>query len=405
MKIKNLYLLLFFLCIANVEIFAQYIPKGMNYQAVARDEKGYELKNKELEVRISIIANESSGPVEYTESHSPTTDKYGLFSLVIGQGSFVSGLVSDFSEINWGSGVHFLKVEVDFGAGLKSMGLTQLLAVPYALYSGTSANVPLDDQKLAYDPLKRELSLEDGGKVDLTGLYKDSDADSTNELQYLSWNGQALSISGRNSITLTDLINDADADSTNEIQDLTLDEGNNILKITDNPAANPVSLLKYLDDTDKQNLSRNGYNLSIERGNTINIKPKLIAFRASSAGSGVPINAGASANLVFNNEKLDSVSVYNETTGEFKVPPGGEGLYQFSLVYEYSSAKQTLEIHVNGNFYEQVIITSPIGSYFVFPFFIYLTEDSRITIVAKTEAGSLVPTYPGPGIFSGYRVQ
>jgi hypothetical protein len=96
MNTKSFLLSFAILVAATICSFSQYTPKGMSYQAVARDEKGFELKNKELEVRISIIPVDPNGASEYTESHNVITDKYGLFSLIIGQGSYISGTASDF---------------------------------------------------------------------------------------------------------------------------------------------------------------------------------------------------------------------------------------------------------------------------------------------------------------------
>lgn len=524
MNRKTGFLFLIFIFITGIYSYSQYIPKGINYQAVARDERGYELKNKQLEVRISIIPLDPSGTPEYTESHSIITDKYGLFNILIGQGSYVSGGSSQFSDIDWGSGVHFLKVEVNFGTGLKLMGTTQFLAVPYALYAGSAANTPdaKDQQKLSYDPLIKELSLENGGKADLSGLYEDPDSDPNNEIQDLSYanhvlslskansvtintddadpdpkneiqnldlKGYQLSISGGNTVTLTDLFEDADHDSINEIQDLHLDEMSNILTITNNPVANPVylqkfmdntdnqllytaidslgilrgnkipmdisktneiqtlrkstsgdsillslnggfvidkfddadnnpqnelqsvrligdnlsltndpnaaevSLNKYFDNTDSQTLSVNGYNLSITGGDTVNLRPGIIAFRAISTGSPIMLSAGASTILVFADEKIDLGNGYNNLNGRFIVPSGGEGLYNFNLVYKLITG-QSLDIQLNGSLYEQVLSTES------FPFIMYLNDGDYVEIVLRSSVNS----FPQAGVLSGFRV-
>jgi hypothetical protein len=70
----------------------------------------------------------------YTETHSPTTNEFGLFSLNIGAGTIVTGV---FAGIDWGTNDKFLKVEADFSGGTSfiEMGTSQLLSVPYALYA------------------------------------------------------------------------------------------------------------------------------------------------------------------------------------------------------------------------------------------------------------------------------
>jgi hypothetical protein len=426
----------------------------MSYQAVARDENGYELKNRQIDVKISIL--DQSFVNEYCESHSPITDKYGLFSLIIGEGSYVAGPADDFTEINWGSGVHYMSVDVDFGSGFKHMGTTQFLAVPYALYAGTASNSPgsKDDQKLSFDPLNKELTLEDGGKADLSGLYEDSDADPTNELQFLSWNGEILSIKSAkgdsSSVSLIELKNDQDHDITNELQEIHLDQEKNELTISNSPTNNPVYLNKYLDNTDEQTLSVKGDSLLISNGNAIltdvsktnelqspvlnanelgltndltntkvnlekylvhdqnlhidgykltidsgiiNIRPDIFAFKALTEGYSVPLQIGIPSILKFPGEKLNMGNGYNKETGRFTVPIGGEGLYHFDLIYK-SVPEHTVEIYVNGDFKEKVITVE------YYPFVIYLKDNEYIEIVLKsTEISN-----SRQGIFSGYRI-
>ncbi|MCC6690010.1 MAG: collagen-like protein, partial [Bacteroidia bacterium] len=111
---------------------AQGSPQGINYQAVARDNTGNILANKNINVRFEI-----TGSLTFTEQHSTTTNKFWLFNLVIGKGTQTS--TSSFSAINWGSAPHFLEVFVDYnGSGFLSLGKTQLMSVPYALYAGNA---------------------------------------------------------------------------------------------------------------------------------------------------------------------------------------------------------------------------------------------------------------------------
>jgi len=74
----------------------------------------------------------------YVETHTTQSDDLAQVALVIGQGSTVSG---DFSQIDWSLGSYYLAIELDIGSGYVSMGTTQLLSVPYALYADTAGNV------------------------------------------------------------------------------------------------------------------------------------------------------------------------------------------------------------------------------------------------------------------------
>ena len=51
-------------------IFAQTVPQGINYQAVARDAAGNELINQSLTIQFSIISDVSAGTISWQETHS-----------------------------------------------------------------------------------------------------------------------------------------------------------------------------------------------------------------------------------------------------------------------------------------------------------------------------------------------
>tara|TARA_B100001250_G_scaffold285225_1_gene247289 strand:+ start:563 stop:2014 length:1452 start_codon:yes stop_codon:yes gene_type:complete len=114
-------------------ILAQSVPQGINYQAVARDINGVELSNQALTIQLSIIEGISPGILSWQESHPVTTNDFGLFTAIIGQGTS-TGLGSSvtFDAVDWGSENHYVKVEIN---GV-DMGTTQLMSVPYALQAG-----------------------------------------------------------------------------------------------------------------------------------------------------------------------------------------------------------------------------------------------------------------------------
>lgn len=114
--------------------FAQVVPQGINYQAVARDATGVELANQALTVQLSVITGSSTGPVSWQETHAVTTNDFGVFTAVIGQGASTgSGSSATFEEVDWGSATHYMKVEINTGSGYVDMGTNELLSVPYAL--------------------------------------------------------------------------------------------------------------------------------------------------------------------------------------------------------------------------------------------------------------------------------
>jgi hypothetical protein len=113
-------------------------PNGFNYQGIARDQSGQLWTNHSIGCRVSILDQSATGTELYAETHSVTTNNSGLFSFVIGNGTVVSGT---FNGINWASGSKYVKVEVDLngGSSYTIVSTSQMMSVPYALYS---ANKP-----------------------------------------------------------------------------------------------------------------------------------------------------------------------------------------------------------------------------------------------------------------------
>lgn len=134
MKIKILLCLLFALMFSSVMSQA---PNAFKYQAVIRDTSGIPMSEKAISLRISIIKGDIYGDEVYAEHHNVLSDKLGLVNLNIGQGLDAS---SEFSGIPWGEDSFFVKIEIamDGGMDYHLLGISKLLAVPYALYAASS---------------------------------------------------------------------------------------------------------------------------------------------------------------------------------------------------------------------------------------------------------------------------
>ncbi|WP_211345676.1 beta strand repeat-containing protein [Paraflavitalea soli] len=130
-----------FLCILLVLQLITIITIGqapgmLNYQGVARNSVGNVLPNKAIKLRLSIREGSAQGAIVYSETRSVTTNAVGLFNVQVGSpgASNVTGTVVG---VNWGGGAKFMQVEVDpaNGTAFTSIGASQLLSVPYALYA------------------------------------------------------------------------------------------------------------------------------------------------------------------------------------------------------------------------------------------------------------------------------
>jgi uncharacterized protein (TIGR02145 family) len=131
--------ILFTFCLLTFDflLFAQ-APQGIPYQAIARNASGAAISNTSVKVRFSIRDSIATGAIKYQETHNPTTSALGLFSVNVGMGTAASGT---FSGINWGKNSKFLQVEMNTtgGTSYTDLGTTQMMSVPYALFSGNSS--------------------------------------------------------------------------------------------------------------------------------------------------------------------------------------------------------------------------------------------------------------------------
>ena len=208
-------------------------PESFSYQAVARN-SGVIIANQTLGFRVKILQGSPSGPSIYTEYFTPTTNAYGLVNLEIGTGASSY----DFSAINWGNGSFFIETSIDFSGGFSYavMGTSQLLSVPYALYSKFSENIINDlvddadsdpnNEIQAVKFVNDTLYLTNGGQVYLGAyaidLVDDADSDPSNEIQAVSFVNDTLYLSNGGQVYLgaytIDLVDDADSDPNNEIE-------------------------------------------------------------------------------------------------------------------------------------------------------------------------------------------
>ena len=142
---KSAYLLIITLVylLIGTTIFAQ-APQKMSYQAVIRNTSGTLVTSSSVGMKISILQG-STGTIAYSEIQTASTNANGLVSLEIGAGTVVSGT---FGGINWANGPYFIKTQTDptGGTNYTIVGSSQLLSVPYALFSANGTPGPQGPQ-------------------------------------------------------------------------------------------------------------------------------------------------------------------------------------------------------------------------------------------------------------------
>jgi uncharacterized protein (TIGR02145 family) len=137
------------------QLFSQ-TTNGIFFQAVARDNFSNPAKDRKIYVQSSIIQTTPTGIKVLTEEHQANTDATGVFSISLGNGVRVGGTATSLATIDWSKGPFYLNLKVaitpiggnsnwNYSKEWVDMGTTSFGAVPFALYSASSAKV---DDKL-----------------------------------------------------------------------------------------------------------------------------------------------------------------------------------------------------------------------------------------------------------------
>ncbi|GIV35198.1 MAG: hypothetical protein KatS3mg031_2733 [Chitinophagales bacterium] len=258
-----------FVCMLMLQVHAQF-SDGIKYQGVARTSSGELFSNKTVNFRITVIDSANAGSEVYVEKHKVTTNEYGLFSLVIGSGSGVTG---DYENIDWASGNKWLKIEMDPEGGNNYiiMGVSRLLAVPFSKVSNVALSDPSNENELItsvdFNGTTNTLTITEAGNTFSLQIDKEADNLSDNSLndlgdvdahpttgQVLKWNGSKWTAAG------------------DEVNNQNISIINNILSISD---GNSVDLTPYLDNTDNQQLSFNPSTniLTLQNGGWVDFSP------------------------------------------------------------------------------------------------------------------------------------
>ena len=124
----------------TASVFAQ-APQKMSYQAVIHTSSNALVTSAPVGMQVSILQGSAAGVAVFVETHTPTTNANGLASLEIGGGAAVTGTMAG---IDWAAGPYFIKTETDptGGTNYTITGTSQLMSVPYALFSANGTPGP-----------------------------------------------------------------------------------------------------------------------------------------------------------------------------------------------------------------------------------------------------------------------
>ena len=136
MKRIRIKIIFFCLFITGITCYSQ-APNLISYQTVIRNGNNELVSNTTIGVRISILGGSEANVLVYQEEHTVKTNINGLAYLTIGNGTILNGV---FTGIDWSKGPYFIKSETDptGGKNYTIVVLSQMLSVPYAIYSTTA---------------------------------------------------------------------------------------------------------------------------------------------------------------------------------------------------------------------------------------------------------------------------
>lgn len=140
---KNLVLIVALLCLPLINSFSQTIPPPyINYQSILYDVNGPNpnaaLANQSFTTYVNI--QDELGNLLYKEEHYASTNANGQVTVKIGDGVYMQGPITNFNQINWGTGKYYLIVDFDINGSMISTAPEQLVTVPYSYYAGKAGN-------------------------------------------------------------------------------------------------------------------------------------------------------------------------------------------------------------------------------------------------------------------------
>jgi hypothetical protein len=117
-------------------LFAQ-APEKFTYQSVVRNASGALHANALTGLQIRILQGSATGTEVFKEQHSVTTNANGLLSVLVGNGTAITGSLAG---IDWVAGPYFMEAAIDLNGGTNYTlsSAVQLLSVPYSLYAKQS---------------------------------------------------------------------------------------------------------------------------------------------------------------------------------------------------------------------------------------------------------------------------
>jgi|GEM_PF-3407064 hypothetical protein len=146
---------------------------GILFQAIATDQTGKPVIQKNIFIRDNILFNGINGQNIYSEMFSVKTSSEGVFTIIIGKGTPESG--NSFDSIDWSIGRYFLNIKIAIppinannswipnNSDFIDIGTSQFWSVPYAFYAnnvkGLNSKLSFSDTTQMLNPYLKKIEL------------------------------------------------------------------------------------------------------------------------------------------------------------------------------------------------------------------------------------------------------
>ncbi|MDD2278969.1 MAG: fibrobacter succinogenes major paralogous domain-containing protein [Bacteroidales bacterium] len=112
------------------------VPQKFSYQAAVRNTDGSIMANQQVDLKVILRKATLDGDIVYQENHNLTTSAQGIIAVEVGGGQNPTG---NFALTPWSEGIFIqLDIKKASDASFVTLGVSQILSVPYALHAGNA---------------------------------------------------------------------------------------------------------------------------------------------------------------------------------------------------------------------------------------------------------------------------
>jgi len=140
--IKKISFLIILLISISFQMKAQVAPSGINFQAVARDANNNAASGRTIYAQVNVLEGSNSGTNMYAETFKVISTNEGVFTIIIGQGTRVSG-AANLKDLDFMNKTYYANIKIAIEPSLPDpswkpdnnyldVGTTQFWSVPYA---------------------------------------------------------------------------------------------------------------------------------------------------------------------------------------------------------------------------------------------------------------------------------